>query len=299
MSSEKNKIKNEKVKEPSENISLWRRFVELAPVWVQIIIAVTAIVTVIITALVAPLALLAVQNYLSNKTPTPTINLTFTPTVTSTLISTPLPTETPLPTPTVDSSPNFTPAPATDWFSDCIDSNIWFPFLAGTVQQQNIPCYQLSSYGINAEGGKLIFVSNTSKNTAVEYGIFTPWQNWKQIDFSVQAKDLENSEIWIGAFEGDTIDSKGIVFVIQPGDDVDVRELPRENYPVDNTYLPFANGNFNVNITLSGGKIKFVVDGQGIISNWPVNFTIKNLFIGYRSLPNTLIDASVFNLNFK
>lgn len=58
----------------------------------------------------------------------------------------------------------------------------------------------------------------------------------------------------------------------------------------------YADGKFNVTITFSGGKARFSVDGQGLISDWPVPFTIKNLFIGYRSLPNTLIDASVYNL---
>ncbi len=187
--------------------------------------------------------------------------------------------------------------PGNDWLQSCISKEVWMPYLDGFPLTSPPDCYELNSWGINAENGKLTFVSNTSQTTAVEYGIFTPWQNWSGINFSVQTKDLENSEFWLGVFEGDTINSKGIVFVIQPGDDIDIRELPRENYPVDNVYLPYAGGKFNVNITLSGGKIKFLVDGQGIISDWPVDFTIKNMFIGYRSLPNTLIDTTVYNLN--
>jgi hypothetical protein len=86
--------------------------------------------------------------------------------------------------------------------------------------------------------------------------------------------------------------------VIQPGDVIDVRQLPVEDLPVDNIYLPYADGRFNVETILKEGKIKVSVDGQGIISEWPISFTIKNMFIGYRSLPSTNLDASVFGLRF-
>lgn len=65
-----------------------------------------------------------------------------------------------------------------------------------------------------------------------------------------------NSEVWIGFFEDDTVKSNGIVFVIQPGDVIDVRQLPVEDLPVDNIYLPYADGRFNVETILKEGKIK-------------------------------------------
>ncbi|MCC7118083.1 MAG: hypothetical protein IT310_06115 [Anaerolineales bacterium] len=270
------------------------------PLWIQIVVSVGGIIVAVIAIVPALL-----DKYPGDETPTPApLTAVFTPLPVDTDAPDMVPTlqasveETPLPTPTADASPNFTPAPSSDWFANCIDARIWSPSLAGTVQDQSQPCYQLSVSGISAEDGKLFFVSNTSQSTAVEYGLFTPWENWKQVNFSVQVRELKDSEIWMGVFEQKSLDANGLGFVIQPGDDVDVRQLPLENYPVDNTYLPFASGKYNVTVTLSGGTIKFSVDGQGIISNWPLKFTPNYLFIGYRSLPNTVINASVFNLSF-
>ncbi|MCC6260132.1 MAG: hypothetical protein IT311_04650 [Anaerolineales bacterium] len=278
------------------------RDVRFIPLWIQIVVSVTAVITAVIVGL-TPLGPRILEHILAD-TATPVIAI---PTLTSapafpssppalTLMPTSPSVETPLPTPTLDPNSNLTPAPSSDWFLDCIDSRIWSAYAENVLQPQTSPCYQLAAYGVNAEGGRLNFISNRSYSTAVESGIFTPWQNWKQVDVSIEYEDLKNSEIWIGFFEEDSTQPKGIVFAIQPGGDVDVRDLPRQDYPVDNTYLPYADGKFNVTITFSGGKARFSVDGQGLISDWPVPFTIKNLFIGYRSLPNTLIDASVYNL---
>ncbi|MFN8414088.1 MAG: hypothetical protein U0Z26_17040 [Anaerolineales bacterium] len=190
------------------------------------------------------------------------------------------------------------PVPGEDWNSNCIDARVWKPELAGNRVDNGTPCYQLSTWGINPANGSLILASNHSQSRAFEYGLFTTWQDWRELDFTVNAKHLDNSEIWLGFFESDSLSSQGVLFVIQPGDVIDFREMPSEHPIVDNIYMKYAEGKFHSHIVLEGGKIAVSVDEQGIISEWPVNFQVKNIFIGYRSLPNTNLDASISDLRF-
>lgn len=209
-------------------------------------------------------------------------------------------TSTIIPTMTVTLTPTPFPLPGEDWAGNCINVSVWKPYLAGASKSGGNSCYDLSNWGIIANQGSLGFATNQSKLSAYEYGIFTPWQqNWTEVDFSVNIKDLNNSELWFGFFAGDPPSSTGIVFVIQPNDTVDVREMPSENAIVNNVGLPFAGGKFDPKITFEGGKFALWIDGQGILSNWPINFTIRNMFIGYRTLPVVNLDAIIYDLKFK
>lgn len=189
--------------------------------------------------------------------------------------------------------------PGQDWANNCINSTIWKSSLAGNVGSTQVQCHQLSEWGINAQQGRLIFASNHYfPTTAYEYGILTPWHDWKEVDFTVKAERQENSEIWVGFFEGDTPNSTGIIFIIQPEDEIDIRAMPNETKIVDNVDLKYAGGVFHPRIIFEGGKIAVWVDGQGIISKWPVNFIIRNMFVGYRALPSMNLNAMVFDLKF-
>lgn len=199
------------------------------------------------------------------------------------------------------SSPTETPVmlPGSDWTKNCIYRDVWTSYLAGTSVSTQSECYQLDGWGIAADNGRLVFASHQSQSKGVEYGLFSKWNHeWRQVGFSVEVDRQQDSEIWFGLFEGETLNSRGVVFVIQPGDVVDVREMPSGTPLVDNIELKFAEGKFHPCITLDGGKFAVVVDGQGIISKWPLNFVIQNMFVGFRSLPNTNLNAAVFDLRF-
>lgn len=281
-------------KKSQPKTSLWDRLVQFIPVWVQILICIGGI-AVAAVPIVFP-------RLISDETPTPT---SAPPTDVSTpvVIQTEEPTETPSPIP-ASAMPELVvpvlppPVPGEDWARNCIDTTIWSAFLEDRITRASTPCYELTQWGITGESGKVIFVTHKSQSRAVEYGIFTPWQDWKGVEFSVHKSHLENSEVWVGFFEEETVYSNGIVFVIQPDDVIDIRQLPVEDLPVNNVGLPFADGVFNVDIVLREGKFKASVDGQGIISEWPLSFAIKYMFVGYRSLPSTNLDASVSDLKF-
>ena len=274
--------------------SFWDRLVQFIPVWVQIVICIGTI-AVAAVPFVFP-------RILSEETPTPTSALP-TDVLPPAVSQAEEPTETPSPIP-APSTPELVapvlppPVPGEDWARNCIDTTIWSTFLADKITRGSTPCYELAQWGITGESGKVIFVTHKSQSRAVEYGIFTPWQDWKGVEFSVHKSHLENSEVWVGFFEEETVYSNGIVFVIQPDDVIDIRQLPVEDLPVNNVGLPFADGVFNVDIVLREGKFKASVDGQGIISEWPLSFAIKYMFVGYRSLPSTNLDASVSDLRF-
>ncbi len=195
-------------------------------------------------------------------------------------------------------SPMPTLAPSQDWANNCISSSIWRPYLAGKIISTSPACYDLSEWGITADQGTLVFASVQCQISAFEYGIFTAWKNWRQVDFSINAAHLDNSEIWFGFFEGDTISSRGVVFVIQHDNMIDIRETPRNKEIINNTHLKFADGKYNVQVVFQKGEIFVTVDEQGIISQYPLNFTIHNMFIGYRSLPVINLEATISNLMF-
>ena len=276
---------------------LWDRLVQFIPVWVQIVICIGTI-AVAAVPFVFP-------RVFSDATPTPTLSPTVDNSA-SAMNRAAEPTETPSPipvtlTPVIETSAApviSTIMPGEDWAQNCIDSVIWSPFVEEKIFKDSAPCYQLTQWGITGDDGKVIFVTHKSQSRAVEYGIFTPWQDWKGVEFSVHKNHLENSEVWVGFFEEETVYSNGIVFVIQPDDVIDIRQLPVEDLPVNNVGLPYADGVFNVDIALREGKFKASVDGQGLISEWPLSFAIKYMFIGYRSLPSTNLDASVSDLKF-
>ncbi|MDD2923295.1 MAG: hypothetical protein PHQ36_13500, partial [Anaerolineales bacterium] len=199
-------------------------------------------------------------------------------------------------TPTVAPVPTL--LPGEDWAGNCISASIWKPYLAGETASSSSMCYDLSEWGIVAERGTLAFASEQSQLSAVEYGIFTPWQNWGQVDFTVKTNRLDNSEIWVGFFQGDTVSSRGIVFVIQRDDMIDIREMPYSKEIVNNSHLKQADGKYNVQVVFQKGEIFVSVDEQNIILNHPLNFGVRNMFIGYRSLPVISLDATIFNLKF-
>ncbi len=276
-------------RKPIKKTTVLEQIALFIPVWIQIIICVGGVAVVIAPSVI--------PRIFPTDTPTPFL----TASISETLSPSPIATVTSSPTLTL--TPEFpctfseTCTPGEDWQRNCI-SAVWTPSLAGVTIPAPPLCYQLSKWGITADKGTLVFAMNKSDFTAHEYGIFTPWQNWSEVDFTVNIKHLDNSELWFGFFEGDKTSSNGIVFVIQPNDTVDVREIRSGKSIVNNVGLPFAGGKFRPKITFKGGKFALLIDGQGILSNWPVNFTIRNMFIGYRSLPVINLDAAISDLKF-
>jgi len=267
-------------KKPEEKNNLLQKLALFIPIWVQIIICVGGVVTAMISSPIL------IEKFFPTRTPIPS---TSTPV---TEVFTPV-----LPV----SSPTETPVmlPGSDWVKNCIHRDVWTSYLAGASVSTQTECYQLDDWGIAADNGRLVFASHQSQSKGVEYGLFSKWNHeWRQVGFSVEVDRQQDSEIWFGLFEGETLNSKGVIFVIQPGDVVDVREMPSGTPLVDNIELKFAEGKFHPCITLDGGKFAVVVDGQGIISKWPLNFVIQNMFVGFRSLPNTNLNAAVFDLRF-
>ncbi len=272
-------------KKSEEKTPLFQKLAVFIPVWVQVIICLGGV----ITAIVGVGAPIVIQRFFP----------TATPNLPSPAVATSIP-ETPSPeSMSVFSTNTPAPLPGQDWAENCISSDIWDVYLAGDNSSAQSQCHQLAGWGITADQGRLTFASHHSQAAGVEYGLTTAWNNrWRSVDFCVDVKRQENSEIWVGFFEGDTPKSKGMVFVIQPGDVVDLRELPSGRPLVDNVYLPYAGGKFHPRINFEGGNIAIVVDGQGIASSWPVKFIVHKIFVGFRSLPNTNLNASISNLNF-
>lgn len=237
-----------------------------------------------------------------SPTPTPALLVTeippmFTPSATSVI-----PSDTPAPTDTPAYPCTFTQTctPGEDWARNCIDKEIWSTSWQGALPAPTGLCYDLARWGIVASDGNLSLVTTQFDETAREYGVFTPWQGgWSGLDVVVKARQLGNAEVWVGFFEEASLQSNGLVFVVQSGNTtVDVRRMPSGEPLANNVGLPDWAGTYSPQIRFSGGKMSVAEGGQNILFPTPVNFTVKYLFIGYRSLPGTNLDATIAKLYF-
>lgn len=235
-----------------------------------------------------------------NLTPTNTLvaNDIFTsvpPTLTSlppALIDTPIPTAV---IPTI-ATIHSTSIPGDDWAIDCIDLTTWMPYLAGGVVSSTGYCSQLATWGITAQDGALFLNTLRSQSAAKEYGLSTSLPMRAEIELMVDVEELENSEVWIGIFDADVSDKlSGYVFVIQPGASMDFRKLPVTNI-VNNQEYVYIDQYYPIRIVLDAGRITVWVSKNKMVSDYPIPFSNRELFIGYRSLPNTQLDASIYDL---
>jgi hypothetical protein len=203
--------------------------------------------------------------------------------------------------------PDVTPAigpvdilPGDGWTPNCISASVWSPSLSGESFSQSSDCYQLIQWGFAPIDGKLNMATQRQVFTAKDYGLFTPWRNqWTEVNLSIHAKRLKNSEIWVGLFADKAMSANGLVFVVQENDNFDVRIHPSEVEVISNVHLGSEDGNYErISLNTSGGKLRSTVDGQVVISDYPINFEIRYFYIGYRALPSMDLDAQISNLKF-
>lgn len=272
---------------------------------------ISTFITVVIGGLIVAFSNPELLEFLSqNQTLTPTIvvsapsteTATFVPptaSLTPTFTLVPTKTSTPVPTQVTSAAPtmHLTSIPGQDWLNDCIDLHTWQPSLPGDTTLVVRDCSQLARWGITAQDGKLFIDSWDSESTAREYGLMTRLPTRATITLDIDVKHLKGSEIWVGVFDADQKDRfSGVVFVIQPGSAMDFREMPQQKPVVDNQYYQYVDKHFPLTIALDVGKISIIVNKNKLISNYPLNFTDRELFVGYRSLPNTEIDVSISDL---
>jgi len=228
------------------------------------------------------------------KTSSP-LPLTSVPSATNTsvLIDTPVPTNTSTSTPTIHP----TAIPGDDWGKNCIDLTTWTPYLAGEDTPPTGYCAQLARWGITAQSGRLTFNTLESTSTAKEYGIITSLPGKANIKLIIGIEELENSEVWVGILDGDQPEKlSGFVFVIQPNRTMDFRSLSPSYGIVANTPFVGVTDTFPVEIILDAGDVSIFVDKANLVHDYPVSFSNRKLFIGYRSLPSTEVKVSVYDV---
>jgi hypothetical protein len=273
---------------PPANKQFWLQYV-IVPIVAALIVCMGSIVAALAGA--EPFASYLVNFLPSLATPTATLTTiphSFTATETHTLTPFPLTEETKIPE-----------VPGEDWQRGCIGASIWSPSLSGEPFSQPPDCYQLIQWGFAPIDGKLNMVTQRQVFTAKDYGLFAPWRDeWTKLDFFVHAKTLKNSEVWVGLFADKSLSADGVVFVIQPGDNVDIRLYPSGVEFISNFFLPSAHGKYDVRMILRGAKLEAWEDGQLITTNAPMNFETRYLYVGYRALPSMELDAQISNLKF-
>jgi len=230
------------------------------------------------------------------------IGSTPTPAIISTVS---IPTSSPTNTPPLSTNPTDTPEPpiiaSKDWEADCISIANWKPDLENETAEIYNDCYDLVPWGIGANNGNLLFTTTSNQTiSAMEYGIFTPLPQNKEFHFSIQIKTLNNSEVWIGFFDQNSLQSKGILVAIQPDDNFDIREMPSQVEFADNIHLYSEAGDYeNIQIEFIGSSLYVTVDGQPILAGYPISISPKKLFLGYRMLSDGEIKATIRSMEIR
>lgn len=289
---ENNEAKTD-TKETSEEKSLfWRRLAITAPIIVALIGCMAA------TAGTEPFATWMVGIFSLIAYPTPTVTPTFT--LTSDVDNIPTSTastQTAIPTPATITSPISPVNAGGDWKENCISTTFWQPYIYNQNIYTKDKCFNLVEWGLAANKGDLTLIKNEFFiSSAEDYGIITKIKSTGILKVSVQAYKLENSEIWIGILSDNSLRSKGFLLTIQEDDNIDIRPLPSGSEIINNMQLKYAGGEYNIIINLENAKFSSTIDQQKIITDWPLEFSPGYLFLGYRSLPDTEIDARIFNL---
>ncbi len=282
---------------------------------IAIVVAVIGFVGTLTTALLNPglIQILDVKRttetqpvVISTSTSTSTLPA---PSATFTFISSPFASATFSPSPVILASKTFTSTaipptatihptsvPGEDW-EGCIDLTTWTPYLADEKFSSSGYCAQLAHWGITAQDGYLVFNTIESTSTAKEYGIITSLPLRAEIELSINIKELKNGEVWVGVLDGDKPNKlSGFAFVIQPNSSMDFRGISPTYDIVANTSFTGVTDKFPVKIVLDAGQISVSVDDTRLVYDYPISFTNRKLFIGYRLLPSSNIKAVVYNL---
>lgn len=232
-------------------------------------------------------------------TPIPTTTFPIFPTVT--IVQSLTPTETPTPVPT--STPR-TLLPGEDWLYGCV-SKAWviYPASAATAIDEG-NCYQepialTGSYFVS--GQQLSMLMSGPVRSAETFGLFTPLPTSGKVELTIDLDELENGEIWVGIFSEPDPNSSGLMLLIPPGNIrnsvFSLREMPSgfQKYITGPYYTDY--GIYNLRFFYSAGSLSFGVNFRNYAEQYPLAFSEKWLFIGYRAKTgNNDIEASFSDL---
>jgi hypothetical protein len=213
-----------------------------------------------------------------------------------------MPSLTPVPQPTATIYP-----PGIDWKNGCV-SSAWkiFPPEA-QVKLLSKGCYQepLARTGSYfADEQKLSLLMSNPVLSAEVFGLFAQLPSSGSVHLTIDLDELENGEIWVGIFSSPDPASNGLLLLIPPGDITNrvfsLREMPHEF----ETYLTASftgdNGVYLLDLYYSAGAFNFAVNQRVFNEKYPLDYSEKWLFIGYRAkIGMNQIEASFSDLIIK
>ncbi len=217
--------------------------------------------------------------------------------------STPAPTDTPAPTPTFTFTPLAPPSIGEDWSQGCI-SALWEPYSsAGPVDAiEKDGCLLQPVQGFFANNGQMSFLYEERVSSAKVVGMFAPLPGSSgSVSIKVALKDLTSSDIWIGFFAEQSIDSQGLLMTIPAGKVAErpfvAWQMPGLNKITSTQFLSQGAG-YGVRFEYDAGSVRAVVLPNVFATNtYPISSAQKWLFVGYRSTNgNNRIDAKFFDL---
>ncbi len=205
--------------------------------------------------------------------------------VTAPLTPSMMPSLTPIPQPAATIYP-----PGIDWKNGCV-SGAWkiFPSEA-QVRLLSNGCYQeplavTGSYFSDEK--RLSLLMSNPVTTAEVFGLFTQLPSSGSVQLKIDLDELENGEIWIGIFSNPSPFSAGQLLLIPPGNITNrvfsLREMPGEFEKYLTASFIGDNGIYLLDLYYSAGSFNFAVNKRVFSEKYPLDYSEKWLFIGYRA----------------
>jgi hypothetical protein len=264
-------------------------------------IAVLSLTGTIVTALLNPAL---VQIFVPDETATPTVvpiiqTSAVVPTATiapALIILTPEPTAALQPTSTPIALPTQSPA----LIGDCLRSDQWEALPAAPEGGE---CLDLVHWGITPYNDALTLYQQGFRELGI-FGVSHSLPRNAVITLTLNLRQLESAELWLGVTAESDPRVASWMFVIQKDQFLDVRTLKdgRTTTHANNITIPFNENKYRVKIEFVGSQIDLYVNDNHLTPSGSIPFSKRKLFIGYQSISANIsayISAQIQDVDIK
>ncbi len=194
------------------------------------------------------------------------------------------------PSPSATFAPSLTPVVlGQDWLADCI-SREWMLFEIGTLFQpgEKQACWgQPVASAFSTSGGALRIFRQGYTATAYLSGFLLPLPQRGTVSFSLRPTNFEKAEFWVMLLPALDPSRSGVKLqTIVDNQQRDKLQFRTEygTHETKSAYIPEDMDIYRITLFLDYGEVKVWVNSTSL-GAFPLSFSERYLFLGYRALP--------------